>query len=454
MLTAEKMKRLLTVALACAVIFVIIFAIVNSAAISSFFSALLSVFAPIILGGAIAYMLNPLLKLFEFKIFKGIKNTKLLRALSLIMTYIIALLLIAAFLWLIIPSLIQSIKDLTANMDIYLDSTVSLINSFVVKLTKNDNFENLVSTETAVNAITNFFSTSGDIFNTVMDYVIKYGKGLIVGLKNVLLGLFISVYILLSKERLKAQCKKLSAAAFKAGTRKRLYRYFRIAHRTFGGFFVGKTIDSLIILGICLIVFPIAKIPLWPLISVIVGATNIIPFFGPFIGAIPSFFIIFIYDPKKALIFAILVLVIQQIDGNIIGPKILGNSTGISSLGVIVAIVIMGEYFGIIGMIVGVPIFATLTAIIEDLINVRLRKAELPTDVAEYYTSDSLVDPYEPHETVSQKAFNATVAMFKRVASLFRKKKSSPKVPSDKQETDTVKNNSHEDTSSEKTDEE
>jgi len=267
-----------------------------------------------------------------------------------------------------------------------------------------------------------------------MAYIAKYGPALFSGLKNAFLGLFISIYILISKERLKAQSRKLSAALLKTDKRKRFRKYLRIAHRTFGNFFVGKSIESLSVLFICLIIFSLFGIPYAPLVSVIVGAANFIPVFGPFLGAIPSFAIIFIADPKKALIFVILVLIIQILDGNVIGPKMLGETTGISSISVIVSIVI-GGYFGVIGMIVAVPIFATVTAIVKDLADTRLKKAELPTDIAKYYASDSLVDPHEQHETISQRIFRSVSYILKKAAKLFtRKNKKTQKAENDKSE--------------------
>ena len=260
--------------------------------------------------------------------------------------------------------------------------------------------------------------------------------GIGTGLKNAFLAFFISLYMLISKERLSAQFRKFSVAVLGVNGRKRLYRYIRIVHRNFGGYFSGVLVDAIIIMIISFICFLIFNIPYAPLIAVIIGTTNIIPIFGPFLGAIPSFIIIFIQNPTKALIFAILSLIIQQIDGNIIAPKVLGNSTNISSLGVIIAITVMGDYFGIIGMIIGVPIFAAGIAIGKEFIEHRLRIADMPTDTAEYYADDSLVDPHEIHETFSHRLFRTTSEFFRK---LFRIKKKEKKESIEKREND--KNN-------------
>lgn len=422
MFNKEGKKSLLSIAAAFAVFFVIFYLLINLSAIGGFISSILSVLTPIILGAVFAYMLNPVLKLFEYKIFKNIKSKKALRALSLVFTYLFAILIIVAFGFLIIPALISSITDFANKIDSYLISTSQYVNSVIVKFTNNSDFSEYISTEQISDTVMRFFSFSGNIFDTVMSYVAKYAPVLFAGLKNAFLGLFISIYILISKERLKAQSRKLSASLVQTDKRKRFRKYFRVAHRTFGNFFIGKSIESLLVLFICLIIFAIFRIPYTPLVSVVVGAANIIPIFGPFLGAIPSFAIIFIASPSKSLVFVILILIIQIIVGNVIGPKLIGETTGISSISVIVAIV-LGGYFGLVGMVVAVPIFATLIAIIRDLADYRLKKTELPTDVAEYYTSDSLVDPHEVHETISHKIFKSVGAFFKKLKKLFTRKK-------------------------------
>ena len=443
MFNENTKSKALTIAITCAIVGISAYFIINISAIGRFISSILSVCSPIILGATFAYMLNPLLKLFEFKIFKKIRNTHVLRALSLVLTYVVALIILIAFTALIFPALIRSITDLASKMDTYLFSTAQYVNGVIERLMKSKEFSQLISTETIFAVVSKFFSFSGNVFDTVMSYLTKYGPQLITILKNILLGLFISVYILISKERLKAQFRKLSIALIRTGNRKKVQKYVRIAHRTFGNFFVGKSIDSLIILFVCLLLFWIAGIPYAPLIAVIVGVANFVPIFGPILGAIPSLIIIFIANPSKVWIFIILILAIQIIDGNIITPKILGDSTGISSLGVITAI-ILGAFFGIIGMIVAVPIFATLTAIVTDMVNSKLRKNELPTDTAEYYESDSLVSPHEVHETVSQRIAKNLVLLARKIAKIFKGKNKSENDP-----TKDVKNEETEDETNE-----
>lgn len=386
--------------LICAILFISLYAMVNISSITGIFSGVLSVLTPIILGAAIAYLLNPILKIFEKCVFKKLKNKRTIRVLSLLMTYVVAILALVAFAFLLIPQLINSIKTLVANFDYYMATTADRINRFLSWVMDKNAVDTVIDKETILGFFNNLLSDSGTLFETVAGYVVSYGMGLVVGIKNVFLGIFISIYILSSKERLKAQAKKFTAAVFSNRANSRFKKYVSISHKTFSGFFIGMIIDAFVVGFITLIVLLIFRVPSALLVATIVACTNVIPIFGPFIGAIPSFFIIFIEDPFKAVLFLILILIIQQIDGNVIAPKILGNSTGISSLGVIISIIIMGEYFGIIGMILGVPIASVIIGMVKEFLETKLKSKQLPTDTAEYYASDSLVDPNEQHESL------------------------------------------------------
>ncbi|HOO28395.1 MAG TPA: AI-2E family transporter, partial [Lachnospiraceae bacterium] len=195
-------------------------------------------------------------------------------------------------------------------------------------------------------------------------------------------------YLLASKELFCAQAKKLSYALLREERANNLINNMRFANKTFGGFLVGKILDSLIIGIICFVGTSILKIPYALLISVIVGVTNMIPFFGPYLGAIPCAIILIMINPMKCLIFLIFILILQQFDGNILGPKILGNSTGLSSFWVIFAITIFGGLLGILGMFIGVPLFAVIYSAIKTFVNQRLIKKQLPADTTFYMGSD------------------------------------------------------------------
>lgn len=396
----QKAKQNMGVlAIVCAIAFLILYTLVNIASLTSIFSAVLSVLTPILLGGALAYLLNPLLKLFERRIFKWIKSKRTLRGVSLLCTYLSALLLVTGFIFLLIPSLWKSVVDLYTQFPTYVTNTANWINGIVSKLSGAMGGAAAINEETLLSAIQGFLFGSGNMLEKIAEYVVQYGMGLIIGIKNAVLAIFISIYILISKERLMAQSKKLVTALFSERGSNRVYRCVSLCHKTFGGFFVGKIIDSLIIGLITLVALLIFRIEYAVLVSTIVCITNVIPVFGPFIGAIPSFFIILIADPVDALIFLVLILLIQQLDGNVIGPKILGNSTGLSSLGVIISIIIMGEYFGVIGMILGVPLFAVIVSLFKGFLDSRLAAKQLPTDTAEYYSGHD-IEFEEKHESL------------------------------------------------------
>lgn len=418
----EGGKKAITITLVvCAILFVLLFALVNFGAVAGVFKSVLSVLSPIIIGFAIAYILNPILRLFEFKVFKRIKRKSVLRGLSILSTYLVALLFVVAFFWLIIPSIITSVTDLVSKYDTYIAKTSEIINNVINNFTDSGNMSEYVDADDIEAMIARFFSVSGGLFEAVVDYISEYGMGFIVGIKNTVIGIFISIYVLVSKEKLQAQTRKLMSAILPDRRKRRLEKYIMLTHRTFSGYFVGQITDSFLVMLITLVMLLIFRVPYALLVAVIVGVTNIIPIFGPIIGALPSFFIIFIVNPTKAFVFLVLIVIIQQIDGNVVAPKILGDSTGISSLGVICAIVVMGEYFGVLGMIIGVPIFAVAVTIIKELIETQLKKKGKKTDTAEYYLADAVADPHEKHVPVATKIFNNIVNMLRSAVRMLKK---------------------------------
>jgi len=219
-----------------------------------------------------------------------------------------------------------------------------------------------------------------DIIKSVSMSLISLAKALY----NLIIGFIISVYVLGNKERFASQAKKIAYAFMERKTANHTIRVFRFINRTFIGFFGGKIIDSAIIGMICFVGTSIMNTPYALLISVIVGVTNIIPFFGPFIGAIPCTILILFAEPIQALYFVIFILILQQVDGNIIGPKILGDSTGLSSFWVIFSITLFGGLFGLLGMIIGVPVFAVLFAFIKSSAETKLAQKGLPTETSTY----------------------------------------------------------------------
>ena len=208
---------------------------------------------------------------------------------------------------------------------------------------------------------------------------------------NAVIGLIVSIYILFSKETFVRQSKKCVYAVLSARHANMVLHLTTKSNDIFGGFIIGKLIDSAIIGVLCFVGLSILKMPYVMLVSVIVGVTNIIPFFGPYIGAVPSTILIMLANPIQGVYFVIFILLLQQFDGNILGPKILGNSTGLSAFWVIVAILLGGGLFGFVGMVMGVPTFAVLYYIVQMLVNNHLERKSLPTG-SEYYDTMSYVD--------------------------------------------------------------
>ena len=203
-------------------------------------------------------------------------------------------------------------------------------------------------------------------------------------LMNLLIGVIIALYILNSKDTFCAQAKKMTYSLFAVEKANAIMARVAHIHRVFGGFITGKLMDSSIIGVLCFIGCSVLKMPYTPLVSVFVGVTNVIPFFGPFLGAIPSLFLILLVNPLKALYFLLFVLALQQLDGNVIGPKILGDSTGLSSLWVIIAILVGGSFFGVAGMFFGVPVCACLYNLVAFMVDRRLAEKDLPVESTHY----------------------------------------------------------------------
>ena len=224
------------------------------------------------------------------------------------------------------------------------------------------------------------------LYKSIFSGVGEVGLSIVGGVKDFFIGLVICIFFINSKELFAAQSKKLILAILKEEHADNFLRGAAFVNKTFGGFINGKLLDSLIIGVICFICMSIFGWPYAVLISVIVGVTNIIPFFGPFIGAIPSVLLLLMKEPTTALYFLIFVLVLQQVDGNIIGPKILGDSTGLSSFWVMFAILVGGGLFGFLGMIVGIPVFTVIYAYVCFAVNKRLEGKGLSTNTKDYYS--------------------------------------------------------------------
>ena len=351
---------------------------------------------PIIDGLVLAYLFTPILNAIENKIMKPLykkaniditpKVRKRMRACSILATLVVVLLVLYELFALILPEVVRSIQSIIFQFPIYVNN----LSSWALLMLK-DNPELEATVDALINQYsakileyvnTNLLPHINEVLKTVSLSVI----GVFKALWNLVIGFIISVYLLGSKEKFAGQAKKIVYALFDRKAGNEIVSNFRFIHGTFIGFLGGKIVDSIIIGIICFICTSIIGTPYAILVSVIIGVTNVIPFFGPWIGGIPSALLVLMVDPKQALYFGILIIFIQQFDGNILGPKILGDSTGLSSFWVIFSITIFGGLFGVLGMIVGVPIFAVLYAGVKSLVNRYLQRKNLPTDLGSYMT--------------------------------------------------------------------
>ena len=401
----------------------------HSENVSSFFSNILAILTPLIDGLIIAFLLTPVVNFFERRLFPSLitkkrksqiiakereqvewlqntataeekeiflkkenKKFALIRALSIFLSLLLLALLVYAFLYAVIPQIKSSIENIITKSGMYYRNVQHYLNKLAIK-----------HPEAADLVMRNWDLYYDKILEWRDNTLIPIAKGWLVtassfvvrffsAIWNVIIGLIISIYIVAGKEKLSAQFKKVFYGIFGTNTANHLIDNVRFTNDKFSGFIVGKLVDSLIIGIITFICCTIFKFDYPVLIALIIGVTNIIPFFGPIFGAIPCFILLFMINPIKSLYFILFVIVLQQFDGNILGPKILGESTGVSGLWVIVSITFFGGIWNVPGMIIGVPLFAVLYAAFKTLIERSLKKKSLPVETTSYYNLKN-IDP-------------------------------------------------------------
>ena len=370
----------------------------QSRVLLDFFDKLMEVLSPVIYGLAFAYLLAPIVDFFDRLLKRGLKTAKpsLLRGLSILLTWLFVLALLYLMFSILIPELVDSVKLLASNFESYYRT----VYDWVTALMENEP----VFSEQVLAALNSYYA---NLVKWITDTVIPQAQvaivavtggiwSVVVFLKNLLIGMMVSVYLLARKESFAAQTKKLLYAALPEQPYRRTLRAAAEVDRIFSGFVRGKLLDSLIIGILCFLCCSILNFPYTPIISVFVGVTNIIPVFGPFLGAVPSAFLILLVSPKQCLYFVIFIIALQQFDGNILGPKILGKSTGISSFWVIVAIVVGGGFGGVLGMFLGVPVFACISSAVSWLTGRSLARKGVTDDAM--FTSPAAAEAEPPRE--------------------------------------------------------
>ena len=379
--------------IACAILFYM--ALSYLGVVGKAFKGLMRILSPFIWGLVITYLLNPLVQTLHKKTFlplcsrlyaknKKADGSKLARGLAVFFSELFMLAIITGLFFLIIPQLYSSIETIIVNSPAYIETLTNWatktlsdfpeVRSYVTKLLGDVNQDLMSWLQTTV------LPGLGSLLSNVGTGV----KYVVTAVYNLVIGIIVSVYILSDIETFAANAKRILYSILSPEAAKKLLDVLDFADRTFVSFLNGKLLDSAIIGLICYIVCVILSMPYALLVSVIVGVTNIIPFFGPFIGAVPSAIVILMVSPVKCLIFIIFIIILQQVDGNIIGPKILGSTVGINGFWVMFSIILGAGLFGFWGMLLGVPVFVVIYTIINNNVDEKLRRSELPVETEEY----------------------------------------------------------------------
>ncbi len=391
-------KSMLAEAGAFCIAILFFFLIYKASGIRGSINKLISIMRPVVIGFIIAYLLMPVCRRLEKwfdRLFRG-KYGKLNKLLSVVFSMIFGLLIVYFIIIMIAPQMYYSLVTLSNTVP---DKAQALVER--AETLMKDNPEALEYLESFTGSLSEGFS--GWLKNTILpkmtNLIGSVGTGVlsvVISIKDTIIGIVVSVYALFARRNVARRARMILNAVLPPKWADIISEEFRFADRMFSGFMSGKLVDSAIIGVICYIFCLIAKMPSALLVSAVIGMTNIIPVFGPYFGAVPMALLILIEDPPKCLIFIIFIIVLQQVDGNIIGPKILGNSTGLSGFSVLIAIILFGGIFGFIGLIIGVPLYAVIYDIMKKLVYLGLKK-----NGREY-----LAEPLEPKRLKAKKIYD------------------------------------------------
>lgn len=392
----RELKHYITIAMTvfvtfcCCILF--FFMIYRYHGLADYWKQIVNILQPVIIGLVLAYLLNPVMKFQEKYLLCYLeprmkdrnKAWKAARSIAIFGSLIFLIGIFVLLIALILPSVSTSIQGVITKLPEEINNLVEWIEDF----SKGDTEIAEVARQAIekISVIMQQFWEEG-VITQAQAYLASITSGVIYGVKfvmNILVGIIISVYVMASQEIFAGQAKKIIYAIFRPVRANVIINTVRKSNEIFGGFISGKLLDSAIIGALAYVILAIMGMPDTILISVIIGVTNVIPFFGPFVGAVPSFLIIVLQNPIQGIYFLIFIVVLQQVDGNIIGPKILGNSTGLSSFWVVFAILVFGGLWGFPGMLLGVPIMAVIYYIIQNLVGYFLRKRGLAEDTDSY----------------------------------------------------------------------
>lgn len=341
---------------------------------------LMSVFTPIMVGFVLAYLLNFILKKYVKLLESKTKLSKgKVKFIGIVLTYLSVVIAILLFMNFIFPQFIASIIGLATDIPKYIEELSKFVTDITEKFSISDHYKDLI--------LSNWKKVTDNLLTYVtglLPQIATFTSAIFTSITNLVLGVIISVYVLIDQEKLKGLAKKIINATTTSSVKDRIYVLVHRFDTIFGDYLGGQMLDAGIVGLLNLAVMLIFNIPYAFLIWFIVTVTNIIPFFGPLLGLIPSFLIVFFVSAKKAILYLILSIIIQQIDGNIIGPRILGRSLGISPLWILFSLLVFGNLLGFIGLLIGVPLFALLYSIVKDIIEARLKEKGLPLDTEDY----------------------------------------------------------------------
>ena len=417
----EQNQKYITIAVYALIVLIltisIVFFFLNLDIILGFFAKLFKICAPLIYGACFAYAMNPLMKLYEEKVFRPRKKKSKLsrsvrRGLAVTASMLSIIAFLALFIAMIMPQLKTSIKDLLDRFPEYIASMEELAHSLAQT---NELFAGIVNT--VMDSVDDLLSRSYELIKEYLPMVTEIIQSVATTLLDIVLGFVFAVYFLCAKEYIIAQTKKIMKALFSENAYDKVMYFLSLTDRTFGKYFVAAILDSILVGFIVFLLVQIAGMPYAPLIGIVIAITNIIPIFGPFIGAIPCALILFVCKPSYAVIFAIMILIVQQIDGNIIVPRIHGASTGLPPVWIIVSITVMSGLFGFIGMFIGVPCFSVLYTLVKQYVEGRLEKKSFSPDTLAYMNADErkrfLSDEKKPKASFKEK-FSGLTARFKK----------------------------------------
>ena len=368
-----------------------------------------SILSPFLVGGIIAYIVTPLCnrlnrwlnKLLLRMKWKEKRAKKTANALSIVLSLLLVLALVVLLLALMIPQLVTSITSLISAVPGYAKQVEDWLDALLTGTPLEEWFHNFDLTATVRNWVSTHVVPNADTIFTVVTSRLSSVFTLIY---NLIIGFIVSFYCLSNRVKFSLQGKKALFALLPFRWAKAVLVRLRFADKAFSGFITGKLLDSLIIGVITFFGCMIPKVPYYPLIAVFIGITNIIPFFGPFLGAIPSLLLILIVDPFKAIYFLIFVILLQQFDGNILGPRILSSAVGVPGFWVLFSIMLFGGLFGVIGMVIGTPLFAVIYSIVKDILDLRLKRKSLPVEAWNYRDMDSFEEAHQPKPLTAESA--------------------------------------------------